>query len=145
MKILVITLVCLACLSCSHVSKPFVQGDIRIVPPVTWVGNEKIGSTNAFTVNHFNDGGTEWIKIVDAEGARFDIYRDRRFKEVAGTWTNEPGTIYLNAYPASSNTVLIADQKRFKKDILKDILGELDRTEHGPVVTADEFKRMQQK
>ena len=26
----------------------------------------------------FNDGGTRWIKITDAEGQKFDVYIDHR-------------------------------------------------------------------
>jgi hypothetical protein len=119
MKMLLITIVCLACASCMHVPKAFIQGDIRIKPPIAFVGAATSGTSTTYSVSYFNDGGTQWIKIVDAEGSPFDVYIDRRFNTANDEITQEPGTIYLNAYPARSNSVLVVDQERFKKEILK--------------------------
>ena len=87
----------------------FVQNDIRIVPPVIQEGYDK--ETKVSTLSMFNDGGTRWFKITDAEGNKFDVYVDHRI----GSATT--GAIYLVAYPDKPETVLVLDQKDFRKKI----------------------------
>jgi len=59
----------------------------------------------------YSDGGTEWIKIKDADGKHFDIFIDHRI----GTKT--PGVIYLIAYPGESKSVRVLEQHSFKQNI----------------------------
>jgi len=120
MKKLIICLVCLACASCVSGPKAFIQGDIRIVPPIIQEGYNK--DTGVYTITYFNDGGTKWIKLMDAKGKKFDIFIDHRISVTSsGEFQTEPGTIYLNAYPARSNAVLVVDQEGFKNNVLKGI------------------------
>ena len=90
--------------------QPHAQGicsdGIRIVPPVTQEGYDK--ATGTSTLNLFNDGGTRWIKIIDAEGKRFDVYIDHRLvsNESDGfSETRTSGGVYLMAYLGHSNSV----------------------------------------
>jgi hypothetical protein len=106
--LLVIGLIAL-CVGCAHTHGPFVQDGIRIVPPVTQEGQDKGGQT--FTLSVFNDGGTRWIKITDAEGRKFDVYIDHRID------TKTPGAIYLFEYPGKSNSVLVVNQRDFRQKI----------------------------
>jgi hypothetical protein len=110
MKKLITCLVCLACASCAPGPKAFIQGDIRIVPPVIQEGYDK--DTGEYTIMHFNDGGTLWIKATDAEGKKFDIYLDHRISSPS------PGKVYLKAHPGGSNTVFVVDQTGFREKIL---------------------------
>jgi hypothetical protein len=97
------------CVGCVHTHGPFVQDGIRIVPPVTQEGHDK--DTQTFTLSMFNDGGTRWIKITDAEGQKFDVYIDHRID------TKTPGAIYLIDYPGKSNSVRVVNQGDFRQKI----------------------------
>ena len=99
----------LLCMSCVHTRAPFVQDGIRIVPPVSEEGSDPVSHTQ--TLSLFNDGGTRWIKITDAKGKKFDVYIDHRIDSPT------PGAIYLNAYPGKPDSVLVLDQKDFRKKI----------------------------
>ena len=118
MKRLITLLACLACVSCATGPRPFVQGDIMIVPPV----RQETDARGHFALTHWNDGGTVKIKMTDATGRPFDVFFDHRITDTdSGKFKTEPGTIYLNAYPARSNSVLVVDQEGFKKRVLKGI------------------------
>jgi len=78
---------------CVSTTSPFVQNDIRIVPPVTQEGYDGTSGIGKLTV--FNDGGTQLVKIRDAEGKQFDVYIDHRIN------SRTLGAIYLRAYPTS--------------------------------------------
>jgi len=118
MRIQILAIGCLLCASCVTNPRSFEQGDIRIVLPVQ---QEKSPNGN-LVLAHWNDGGTVRIKITDATGKQFDVFFDRRFSTTeSGDIKREPGTIYLNAYPARSNSVLVVDQEGFKKKILNGI------------------------
>jgi len=74
-------------------------------------------ATGIFTLNYFNDGGTKWIKITDAEGKKFDVYIDgRHFPDGTGGYSSTSG-IYLMAYPGRSNSVRVVNEQDFKKKI----------------------------
>jgi hypothetical protein len=94
---------------CVHTNGPFVQDGIRIVPPVSEEGSDPVSHTLTFSL--FNDGGTRWVKITDAEGKKFDVYIDHRINSPT------PAAIYLNAYPGKPDSVLVVDQKDFRKKI----------------------------
>jgi hypothetical protein len=90
------------CAGCARSDGPFVQGTIRIVPPVAL---EDLAS--------FHDGGTRWIKITDAEGKKLDVYIDHRLHSPT------PGAVYLFALPGESNSVRVAHQREFQRKIGK--------------------------
>ena len=114
----ILAVACLACVSCATSPKPFVQGHIKIVPPV----QHETGEDGAHVLDIWNDGGTVRIKITDATGRQFHVFFDHRLSSTqSGNAKKEPGTIYLNAYPARSNSVLVVDQERFKTRILNGI------------------------
>jgi hypothetical protein len=92
---------------CTHTISPFVQNNIKIVPPVEQQHNPQ----GLLVVTAFNDGGTKCIKITDAEGKTFDIYIDHRID------SKTPGAIYLNAYPEETNSVKILSQQEFIQKI----------------------------
>jgi len=92
---------------CAHMTSPFVQNDIKIVPPVEREHDQR----GLLEETAFNDGGTKWIKITDAGGKTFDIYIDHRI----GSKT--PGAIYLNAYPEKTNSVRVINQQEFSQKI----------------------------
>lgn len=118
MKVLIALLTCLVFVSCATSPKPFVQGDIRIVPPVQQESSE---DGQRFST-HYNDGGTVKIQITDVTGTQFDVFFDHRILTTeTGDIKFEPGTIYLNAYPERSGSVLVLDQKRFRDSILNGI------------------------
>ena len=118
MKRLVILLACLSCASCATGPKPFVQGNITVVPPV----EQETDTNGHFVLTHWNDGGTVKIKMTDAAGQQLDVFFDHRITSTdSGKFKTEPGTIYLNAYPARSNSVLVVDQEGFKRKVLKGI------------------------
>lgn len=79
----------------------FVQGNIRIVPPVQRVG---LGAV-------MEDGGTTMFTVKDAAGKSFDIYIDYRL----GTKT--PGAVYLIAYPGESGSVRVQNEKEFRQKV----------------------------
>src|SRR5262245_10386592 len=99
MRALLAIAVLALCVGCAHTRGAFVQDGIKIVPPVIEEGHDT--GTQTFSVSLFNDGGTRWIKITDAEGRKFDVYVDHRI----GSTT--PGAIYLNEYPGKSNSVMV--------------------------------------
>ena len=80
-------------------SSAFIQGSIRIVPPVQQVG---------LGVN-MEDGGTTQYAIKDAAGKSFDVFIDYRL----GTKT--PGAIYLVAYPGEAHSVRVTNEIEFRK------------------------------
>ena len=109
MKTLPSFLLIALCAGCASTTSPFVQNDIRIVPPVTQLGYD--GATQTRTIALFNEGGTRWIKMRDAEGKQFDVYIDHRI----GSTT--PGAIYLLAYPDKSNSVRVLNEREFKRRV----------------------------
>ena len=98
-----------ACGGCADLQGPFVQNGIRIVPPVKQDGSGT--GSHTFTLNIFNDGGTRWIKITDAECNKFDVYVDHRIE------TRTPNALYLFAYPGKSNSLRVVNQREFKRKI----------------------------
>ncbi|PYJ58060.1 MAG: hypothetical protein DME24_17545 [Verrucomicrobia bacterium] len=79
----------------------FIQGKIRIVPPVTRnLGPPAIG-----------DGGTLQVHINDAVGKEFIIFIDHRIESPT------PGAIYLNAYPGEGNSIRVLDERSFKQKV----------------------------
>jgi hypothetical protein len=110
MKTFVALLGCVACVSCSELHKPYIDGNVRIMPPVK---QEKDQQGNTIEES-FNDGGTKMIRITDSENRSFDLYIDGRIGRESD-W----GTIYINGYPDSSNSVRLTNQNVFKKTILK--------------------------
>jgi ABC-type Fe3+-hydroxamate transport system substrate-binding protein len=92
---------------CVSLASPFVQDDIKIVPPV----KQQLDTQGKKLVIMFHDGGTKQIKITDAEGRTFDIYIDHRL------FTKTPGAIYLNAYPDTTNSVRVLNQQDFTRKI----------------------------
>jgi hypothetical protein len=103
MKTLLSTTVIAICVACAHAGSAFVQGGIRIVPPVTREGHGDIERLSVF-----NDGGTQSFKITDAEGKHFDIYIDHRI----GSPT--PCAIYLYAYPDKPQSVRVLNQRELE-------------------------------
>lgn len=104
MKRLFIIVAVLGLAGCTHPDEPFVQGEVRIVPPV------QIDTV----VARCNDGGTKILKMTDGVGNKYDIYIDYRLFR-----TQEWGTVYLNGYPGTTNAVRITDQKGFRTRFLK--------------------------
>ena len=86
---------------CIHTSpNDFVQGSIRITPPVqkTWFRT-------------LEDGGTTGGTLADARGRTYDFYIDHRL----GTKT--PGAFYLKAYPAEWRSVRVKNEAEFKQKL----------------------------
>jgi hypothetical protein len=79
----------------------FVQGSIRIVPPVE--------QTRPGAVAH--DGGTVSYAIKDAKGATFGIYIDHRLD------TKTPGAIYLLAYPGDRGSIRVKNEMEFRQKV----------------------------
>jgi hypothetical protein len=94
-------------ISSLHAEEPFVQGPIRIVPPV----HQEEGEHRTVKANLFNDGGTKMAKITDAEGKTFEIYIDHRI----GSKT--PGAIYLIDYPGTRKSVRVMNEGDFRHKI----------------------------
>jgi hypothetical protein len=109
MKIYVAFLLCGLCISCAELPKPYIEGNIRIVPP----GKQEKDRQGYNIEEAFNDGGTKMIRIIDAENRTFDVYFDNRIGR-----ESERGTIYINGYPDSANAVCLTNQNAFKKTIL---------------------------
>jgi len=97
------------CAGCAHTSTPFVQGSIRIVPPIARDGSDKTGQL--LTETAFNDGGTKLVQITDADGKKFHVYIDHRID------SSTPRAIYLIDYPGRPNSVLVTNQQSFKQTI----------------------------
>ncbi len=83
-------------------TRDFVQGSIRITPPI------KMDPVQ-YTI--INDGGTAPGSFTDAKGRVFDFYVDHRI----GTKT--PGAIYLKAYPGERKSVRVKDEAEFKQKL----------------------------
>ena len=115
MKRLMTLLNCLACSSCISTPTAFIQGDIRVVPPVN---PETDASGNRITYM-VNDGGSWGYKMVDSRGHEFQIRFDRSFiienGKVVG---NQPGTIYISS-PETKGLVKVIDQDGFRRIILR--------------------------
>ena len=95
-------------------SKDFVQGSIRITPPIqTYYGNIRITSPmQPYSYPLIiRDGGTFHGTIKDAKGRTFPYYIDHRM----GTKT--PGAIYLMAYPGDLKSVRILDEAEFRQKL----------------------------
>lgn len=119
MKILVLFLIFIAFTSCSHLGTPFVERNIRIVPPV----KQQFSKNGDIVMGLYSDGGTKKFVITDAEGKKFDVYIDHRINK-----KKEWGTFYLNGHPNSANSIRIIDQRGFKEKIMKDIcIGETEK------------------
>jgi len=98
--ILIVSAVLLA--GCARTTtSDFVQGSIRIVPPVS-----RVGSGAAM-----EDGGTVMFTVKDASGKTFDIYVDHRLT------TKTPGAIYLLAYPADRGSIRIQNEAEFRQKV----------------------------
>ena len=95
------------CIGCVHTHPAFVQGSIRIVPPV----RQEEGENHTRRVDLFNDGGTKMFRITDAEGKKFDIYFDHRIS------TTTPGAVYLVDYPGRPTSVRVLDLQDFRRKI----------------------------
>ena len=92
--------------------RPFVEGNIRIVSPV-----RQTKGKDGLIEMHYNDGGTMMIRIVDADGNRFDVYVDHRLDHER-QWE----TIYLNGYPGTKKGIRLSKQREFKDSIMKQLL-----------------------
>jgi len=79
----------------------FVQGTIRIIPPVEKAPGRAPGV--------LEDGGTTVFTMRDATGNTFDVYIDHHL----GTKT--PGAIYLFARPTEGGSVRVENEADFKK------------------------------
>jgi hypothetical protein len=86
----------------SHSNHDFVQGWIRITPPV------QVDMTPSIPAAH---GGTLRGSFVDAKGRKFDYYIDHRL----GTKT--PGVIYLRDYPGRWRSVRVRSEAEFKETL----------------------------
>ncbi len=109
----------------------FVQGQIRITPPVTREKDRR--GEPIFSI--YNDGGTRRIPIRDAKGRRFDVFIDHRIGhsdpsyEIGLSKSNSvrvvhppksmrtDGHIYPNAYPGETNSVRVIHPDEFKRKV----------------------------
>ncbi len=109
----------------------FVQGQIRITPPVTREKDRR--GEPIFSI--YNDGGTRRIPIRDAKGRSFDVFIDHRIGhsdpsyEIDLSKSNSvrvvhppksmrtDGQIYLNAYPGETNSVRVIHPDEFKRKV----------------------------
>jgi len=86
---------------CTSAPQDFVQGSIRIVPPVTrLLGPPAI-----------SDGGTLQVPIRDAKGREFVLFIDHRMESPTS------GAIYLNAYPTERGSIRVRDVPEFKRKV----------------------------
>jgi len=88
-------------------SSDFVQGDIRITPPVAREKDRK----GEGVLWIYNEGGTRKIPLHDAKGRSFDVFIDHQI----GSPT--PGAIYLNAYPRESNSIRVLRPDEFRQKV----------------------------
>jgi hypothetical protein len=93
--------------STATTSSDFVQEGILITPPVT----RERDSHSQPVVWIYHDGGTRRVPIRDAQRRSFDVFIDHKI----GTTT--PGAIYLNAYPAETNSVRVVHPNEFKQKV----------------------------
>jgi len=101
LQVLTVSLVIAGCTSAPLDGHDFVQGRIRIVPPVTRL----LGSPA------IEDGGTLQVPIRDAKGREFLLYIDHRIESPT------PGAIYLNAYPTERHSIRVRDVQDFKRKV----------------------------
>jgi hypothetical protein len=88
---------------CAHApTKDFVQGSIRITPPIQ-------PDTAEYAI--LSDGGTQPGSFTDANGRVFYYYIDHSI----GTKT--PGAIYLYAPPEERGSVRIRNETEFKQKL----------------------------
>jgi len=105
-------------LSCVS-SERFVQSSISIALPV----HQDRARDGSYVYELFNDGGTAMLKICDAKGHEFEVYFDFRFVGTnVAALVKAPGTVYLNAYPGSTNSVLVIDQDGFRRTVLRNVV-----------------------
>ena len=118
-KMIVAGLIAISVISCVNHGGQFKQGPITIELPV----RQQISQDGSVVFSTFSDGGTVKFSITDAIGRKFDVYLDRRIKEVSnGNFETEDSVIYLNAYPSHSNSVRVIDQNGFRKSVLTGLL-----------------------
>jgi len=79
----------------------FVQGRIKIIPPVHRVGDCSV----------YSDGGTTMCVVQDAAGNLFNIYYDHRIH------TQAPGAIYLLAHPNERGSVRVQNEAAFRSKV----------------------------
>jgi len=101
LQLLVLSAVLAGCTSARHDPQDFVQGRIRIVPPVTRLVGPPAES----------DGGTLNVPIRDAKGREFLLFIDHRIESPT------PGAIYLNAYPTKRNSIRVHNVADFKRKV----------------------------
>ena len=94
------------CTSAPPDRQEFVQGRIRIAPPVTRLPGPPACS----------DGGTMVVPIRDATGQELTLFIDHRMESPT------PGAVYLNAYPGEPGSVRVNDTAEFKRKV-----GDFDR------------------
>jgi hypothetical protein len=97
---LLLVSVCLVAGCVSASNHDFVQGWIRITPPVQFDMTPTAPAA---------DGGTLSGSFVDAKGRKFDYYIDHRLD------TKTPGAIYLRDYPGRWRSVRVKNEVEFRK------------------------------
>jgi hypothetical protein len=97
---LLLVSVCLVAGCVSASNHDFVQGWIRITPPV------QVDRTPTAPAA---DGGTLSFSFVDAKGRKFDYYIDHRLH------TKTPGAIYLRDYPGRWRSVRVQNEAEFRE------------------------------
>ena len=103
MKALALLLISVSLLAgCASVpNTDFVQGRVRITPPVhTEIAQFLMA-----------DGGTWGGTITDAKGRKFPVFVDHRLE------TKTPGAIYLMAYPGRWRSVRVSDEAQFRQKL----------------------------
>jgi hypothetical protein len=93
------------------VATPFIQGNVRIVPPVK-IKMEKKG----FREELHTDGGTKMVTIIDARGKSLDLYMYHR----SGSEKN--WGYYLNGYPEYKGGIHVTNEADFERKILYGVL-----------------------
>jgi len=89
---------------CAHTAtKDFVQGNIRITPPI------HKDTTAQYVI--LNDGGTQPSMFTDANGRTFDFYIDHSIS------TKTPGASYLNAPPGERKSVRVRNEAEFRRKL----------------------------
>ena len=103
MKTVRTSLLALVFAGCAHTpSADFVQGSIRITPPIKQAPEH-------YAI--IRDGGTAPGSFTDAKERTFDFYIDHRI----GTKT--PGAIYLRAYPDEPGSVRVKNEEEFRQKL----------------------------
>ena len=101
LQLLVLSAVLAGCTNTRHDPQDFVQGGIRIVPPVTRLDGPP----------DLSDGGTREVSIRDVKGREFLFFIDHRIEGPT------PGAIYLNAYPTERHSVRVRNVPEFKRKV----------------------------